>query len=52
MDKIIFESPLNQLSMGSVGINILLSLFKKKIDVLYLPIGNADISNYSISDDF
>ncbi len=52
MDKIIFESPLNQLSMGSVGINILLSLFKKKIDVLYLPIGNADISNYSISDEF
>ncbi|MDO8610115.1 MAG: hypothetical protein Q7R95_06175 [bacterium] len=52
IDKLIFEAPLNPLSMGNVSINILLSLYKKGIKVLYLPIGQPDIGNYKLTDDF
>ena len=52
INKLIFEGPLNNLSMGNVSINILHSLYKKKIEVLYLPIGNADIGNYNTTEDF
>lgn len=50
--KLIFEAPINNLSLGNVSLNILLSLYKKGVDVLYKPIGNADIGNYKLSDDF
>lgn len=52
IDKLVFEGPLNNLSMGNVSINILQSLYKKGVKVLYLPIGQPDIGNYKLSDDF
>lgn len=52
IDKLIFEGPINPLSMGNVSINILKTLYKKGIKVLYSPIGQADINNYKLTDDF
>ncbi len=52
IDKLIFEGPLNNLSMGNVSINFLKCLYKKGIKVLYLPIGQPDIGNYKLTEDF
>lgn len=52
IEKLIFEGPINNLSMGNVSVNLLLELWKKKIDVLYSPIGGIDINNYKLSDEF
>lgn len=52
IDKLVFEGPLNNLSMGNVSINLLLSMYRKNIKVLYLPIGQPDIGNYNLSEDF
>lgn len=46
------ETPLNTLSIGQVGIQILKELFKRKIDINLLPIGNVDLSGYDLADDF
>lgn len=50
--ELIFESPINNLSLGNVGLNILHSLYKLGIKVYYIPIGQVDINNYNLSDDF
>lgn len=52
IDKIIFEGPLNNLSMGNVSLNLLKAFKNKGIDILYIPIGNADISNFNVNDEF
>lgn len=52
IDQLVFEGPLNNLSMGNVSINILKSLYAKGVKVLYLPIGQVDIGNYNLTDDF
>jgi len=52
INKIIFEGPVNNLSMGNVSVNLLKSLYNKKIDVLYLPIGNTDIGNFNLTEEF
>ncbi len=52
INKLIFEGPANNLSMGNVSVNLLLALWRKKIDILYSPIGNADISNYNLPEEF
>ena len=50
--KLIFETPINNLSMGNVGINLLLALWKKNVDVLFLPMGQPDISNFDLPEEF
>lgn len=52
IDKLIFEGPINPLSMGNVSINLLKSLYKKGTKVLYSPIGNVDINSFNLTDDF
>jgi hypothetical protein len=52
MNKLIVEAPINTLSLGNVSLNILKALYKKKIDVLYLPIGQPDVGNYKTDEDF
>ena len=52
INKIIFEGPLNPLSMGNVSVNLLKSLYKKGVKVLYSPIGNFDINSFNLTDDF
>ena len=50
--ELVFESPINNLSLGNVGINILKSLKNKGIKVHYLPIGQPDLSSHKIDNDF
>lgn len=50
--KLIFESPINTLSLGNVGLNLLLQLWKKGVDVLYMPIGQPDVSNFKLPEEF
>ena len=52
INRLIFEAPLNNLSMGNVSINLLLEMWKKKIDVLYLPIGQPEIGNFNLPEEF
>lgn len=52
IDKLIVEAPLNNLSLGNVSYNFLRSLKKKGVKVLYLPIGNSDLSAYNATDEF
>ncbi len=50
--ELVFEGPINNLSLGNVSINLIECLYKKGIKVHYLPIGQTDIGNYNLSDDF
>jgi hypothetical protein len=50
--ELIFESPLNNLSLGNTSLNFLLALYKKGVKVHYFPIGQPDINNYKLDNDF
>ena len=54
-NKIIFGGPINNLSMGNVSVNLLLSLWKKNVDVLlagpYIGFSKPNDSNYNRSFD-
>lgn len=52
IQELVFEAPLNNLSLGNVSLNILKALHKKGVKVHYSPIGNADVGNYKLTDDF
>jgi len=49
--KILVDTPLNSLSLGNVGFNIVRELFDKGHDVGIFPVGNVDLSAYEISQD-
>ena len=49
--KILVDTPLNSLSLGNVGFNIVRELFDKGHDVGIFPVGNVDLSAYEISPD-
>src|SRR3990167_1720425 len=50
--ELVFEGPINKLSLGNVSVNLLKSLHKKEVKVYYLPIGPTDINNFNLTDDF
>ena len=50
--KILLEAPLNSLSLGNVGYNVVRELIDKGHDVGFWPIGNVDLSAYNIESDF
>ena len=50
--KLIFEAPLNPLSLGNVSYNILREFYKANIDVALFPIGNIDLQSYQPNQDF
>lgn len=52
MQKLIFNAPLNSLSLGQVSYNMLLELKKRDLDIVYFPIGQADLSAYDPSSEF
>ncbi len=53
MEKLIFKSPLNNVSFGNVSLNILRELFKRNITTSFFPIGNVDTSVYDkLSNEF
>ena len=47
--KILVDTPLNSLSLGNVGLNIVRELFDKGHDVGVFPVGKIDLSAYDIS---
>jgi hypothetical protein len=48
MNKLLFEAPINSLSLGNVSINFLKELFKKDMDLGIFPVGNQ--ANYEAYD--
>jgi len=49
--KILVDTPLNSLSLGNVGFNIVRELFDKGHDVGIFPVGKVDLSAYEVSQD-
>ena len=50
MNKLIFKAPLNSLSFGNVSFNLLKEMYAKNMDLAIFPIGNVDVSAFSITD--
>jgi hypothetical protein len=40
MSKLIFNAPINSLSLGNVGVNLLREMYKRQLDVTFFPVGN------------
>lgn len=52
MTKLNVTLPISSLSLGQVSLNFLKQLHLKKIDCSIFPIGNVDLSAFSLSDEF
>jgi hypothetical protein len=52
MNKLNVSLPISSLSLGQVSLNFLRELYNKKIDCAVFPVGNVDISPFSLTDDF
>ena len=50
MNKLIFKGPLNSLSFGNVSFNLLKEIYAKGIDAAIFPIGNVDVSSFTMTD--
>lgn len=50
--ELVFESPINALSMGNVGFCLLRELYKKGIKTHFLPISPPDASAFTVDQDF
>lgn len=50
MKNLIFKGPINSLSFGNVSFNLLREMYNQGIDVSIFPIGNPDVTAFSISD--
>ena len=48
--RILVETPLNPLSLGNVGYNIVKELIERDIDVGIWPVGNVDLKAYNVPD--
>lgn len=52
MNKLNVSVPISHLSLGQVSVNFLRELFKRKIDCAIFPVGNVDISSFTLSEEF
>lgn len=52
MTKLNVTLPISSLSLGQVSVNFLKQLHKKNIDASIFPIGNVDLSAFSLSEEF
>ena len=53
MKQLVFKTPLNSLSFGNVGINLLKAMKSKGMDVAVFPVGKIDVSAFdSIDEEF
>lgn len=52
LQKLIFQAPVSQLSLGQVSFNLLRELYKRKVQVAFFPIGNPDFSPFKIDPQF
>ena len=49
---LIFHSPLNNLSLGQIGFNLLREFYKRGYNVGWFPEGNTDLSAYRVDEKF
>lgn len=52
MNKINVTLPISSLSLGQVSLNFLKQLHQRKIECAIFPIGNVDVSSFSLTDEF
>lgn len=52
MKQLIVETPLNSLSLGNVGVNILREIYSRGIEIGLFPIGETDLSSYVLDKPF
>lgn len=51
--KLIFNAPINSLSLGNVTVNLLKEMHKREIDLTFFPVGtNLDFKAYNLPKDF
>jgi glycosyltransferase involved in cell wall biosynthesis len=50
--KLLFEAPINSLSLGNVSINFLKELKRNNIEVGLFPVGNVDVQAYDLDSEF
>jgi glycosyltransferase involved in cell wall biosynthesis len=50
--KLLFEAPINSLSLGNVSINFLKELKNKNVEVGIFPTGNVDVQAYDLDGEF
>ena len=49
--KLLIDAPFNSLSLGNVTYNIVRELFKRDVELGIFPVGNTDLSAYSVAPD-
>jgi hypothetical protein len=53
MTKLIFNAPINSLSLGNVAVNLLREMHKREIDLTFFPVGtNLEFKAYKLKKDF
>jgi len=52
MNKLNISVPISALSLGQVSVNFLRELYNRKFDCAIFPVGNVDITPYSVDDGF
>lgn len=52
IQRLVLTAPINPLSLGQVSFNILRELYRRKVQVVYFPIGQPDLSAYRIDPQF
>lgn len=50
--KLIFEAPINSLSLGVVSLNLLREFYRRKFDIGLFPIGKTDLSAFKLDKEF
>lgn len=52
IQRLVFTAPISALSLGQVSFNILRELYRRKIQVVYFPIGQPDFSPFKVDPQF
>lgn len=52
IQRIVFTAPISALSLGQVSFNILRELYRRKVQVVFYPIGNPDFSAFKVDPQF
>lgn len=50
--QLIFHTPINNLSLGNVGFNLLRECYKRNYDVGWFPVGQTDLSAFKVDQPF
>src|SRR6478736_4350640 len=50
--QLIFHTPINNLSLGNVGFNLLRECHKRQYDIGWFPVGQTDLSAFKVDQPF